>query len=187
MAKVKKWITAAELMAQLEADPEWVRRRDERDATHAAEVAKIRAEMEPEQAPLRRDLAAVGLAVSNLSELLKISAPYPNAVPVLLQHLKTVRHPVLRQTLARALTVQEAEGVAGGPILRELEREQDHQARWAMANALTIVAVPGDADGIAALIDDPSYADVRERLTQALKNLRRGRRGSARKQPHKPG
>jgi hypothetical protein len=41
-----------------------------------------------------------------------------------------------------------------------------------MANALAIVAVPADADEIAALVEDPNFEDVRERLTQALKNLR---------------
>jgi hypothetical protein len=172
MAKSKRWITADELMAQLESDPEWVRRRDERNARHAAAVEKLRKELEPEAAPLRRDLSAVGLDVKSIWDLVNMSAPYPKAIPVLLQHLATSRHPVQRQGLARALTVLEAEGVAGGPILRELKRESDPETRWAMANALTIVAAPHDADEIAALVDDPSYADVHERLAQALKNLR---------------
>jgi hypothetical protein len=172
MAKSKGWIRADELMAQLEADPEWVRRRDERDARHAADVAQLWAEMEPEHGPLRRDLSAVGLSVRSISDLVNMSAPYPKAVPVLLRHLATARHPVLRSSVARALTVLEAEGVAGGPIINELKRETDPNARWAMANALTIVAAPHDADEIAALVDDPNYADVHERLGQALKNLR---------------
>lgn len=180
MSKGKKWVTAEELGARLEADPEWVRKRDERQARHAAEVAKLWAEMEPEHAPLRRDLATIGLDVSSIDDLVNMSAPYPKAVPVLLRHLAIVRHPVLRNCLARALTVREAEGVAGGPILRELRRETDSEARWAMANALTIVAVPGDADAIAALVDDPAYADVRERLAQALKNVRPARRRTKR-------
>jgi hypothetical protein len=176
MAKRKKWITAAELMAQLHADPEWVRRHEENEARHAASVAKLRAEIEPEHAPLLRDLAGIGMRVSSVSDLVNMSAPYPKAIPVLLQHFATARHPVMRNTLARALTVQEAEGIAAGTILRELRRETDSEARWAMANALTIVATPSDADEIAALLADPAYADVHERLGRALKNLRRARR-----------
>jgi hypothetical protein len=82
----------------------------------------------------------VGLNVSSISDLVNMSAAYPQAVPVLLRHLAMARHPVLRDSLARALTVREARGIAGGPILRELKRESDSEARWAMANALTIVA-----------------------------------------------
>ena len=186
MAKGRKWVTAEELGARLEADPEWVRRNAENKARHAAEVAKLWAEMEPEHAPLRRDLSAVGLDVGSVSDLLNINAPYPKAVPVLLHHLATLRHPVLRHTLARALSVQEAEGLAGGPILRELRREADSMTRWAMANALTIVAVPGDADEIAALVDDPDFADVRERLAQALKNVRPASRIGAKTARNKP-
>src|SRR5580704_11266041 len=105
-------MTAEALMALLEADPEWVRRRAERDARRAAEIAKRRAELEPEQAPLRRELAEeAGLSVRSVWELVNMSAPYPKAVPVLLRHLPIARHPSLREGIARALTVQEAEGL----------------------------------------------------------------------------
>lgn len=166
-------MTAEALMTLLESDPEWVRQRDEREARHAAEVAKLRAEQEPEAAPLRREIASeAGLSIRSVWDLVNMNARYPKAVPVLLRHLAIARHPVLREGIARALTAQEAEGVASGPILRELKRESDGNVRWAMANALTIVAVPADADESAALIRDPAYEDVRERLTQALGNIR---------------
>src|SRR5476651_856907 len=169
----KKWITAEELMAELQADPDWVRGMAEADARHAASVAKLRAELEPEEAALRRDLRRVGMHTHSVSDLVNMDAPYPpEAVPILVHHLQAARHPVMRSSLARALTVEQAEGVAGGPLLRELRRETDPNARWVMANALTIVATPDDADEIAALVRDPEYKDVRSRLRQALKNVR---------------
>jgi hypothetical protein len=122
MAKYTKPMRADEFMAMLEADPDWVRRRDERLARHAAEVEKLRVEMESDAAPLRRDLSAVGLDVSSVWDLVNMSAPYPQAVSVLLRHLATARHQVVREGLARALTVREAEGIASGPILGELKR-----------------------------------------------------------------
>ena len=181
MAKEKRWVTAAEFKAQLHADPVWVREQAKREARHAAEVAKLRAEIEPEAAPLRRDLAAVGQNVHSVWELVNASASYPAAIPVLLRHLATARHPVQRQGIARALTVMEGEGIAGGPILQELKHEQDSETRWTLANALTIVAGSRDTDEIASLVADPSYADVHERLSQALKNLRGGKRRSAKR------
>jgi len=170
-------------MEQLEADPEWVRQRDERRALHAASVEKLRLEMEPEHAPLMRDLAAIGMKVRSTDDVVNMSAPYPEAVPVLLRHLQTARHPVMRNSLARSLTVREARGVAGGPILRELKRERDSEVRFAMANALTIVATRDDADEIAALLADPGYEDVHDRLGQVLKNLRLKRRKRPRPKP----
>jgi hypothetical protein len=174
MVKLPKGgMTAEALMALLEADPEWVRQRDERDARHAAEVARLHAEVEPEAAPFRREIAAeAGLSIGSVWDMVKMAAPYPKAIPVLLRHLRSSRHPIQREGIARALTVQEAEGIASGPILEELKRETNHHVRWAMANTLTIVAVPADGDAIAALVHDPDFADVRERLTQALSNIR---------------
>jgi hypothetical protein len=168
----KGLITAEELMKKLKANPDWVRRMRERDRKHRAEVAKLQAEIKPEHKPLLRDLAAVGIRVRRISELVMMDAPYPKAIPVLLRHLPRARHPVIRDCIARSLTVREAEGVASGPILQELKVEQNHDVRWAMANALTIIAVPDDADEIARLVDDPAFEDVRERLSQALRNLR---------------
>jgi hypothetical protein len=137
--------------------------------------------MEPEAAPLRRDLAAIGLPVASVWDLVNTSAPYPEAVPILLRHLATARHPVVRQGLARALTVREAKGVAGPPIVRELKHEENPETRWTLANALPVVATAAEADDIAALIADPNLEDVRDRLAKALRKPRpasRSRRGA---------
>jgi hypothetical protein len=168
MAKKKKMIGAADLMAELMADPEWVRKHEEREAKRQAFEAQLKAEGQP----IVADLRTIGLAVSSVWDLVNSSACYPAALPILLKHLRRPYHPRSREGIARALTVQEAEGIAGGPILDALRTEEMHEVRWALANALTIVADPSNADAIARLIDDPRYEDVRERLRQALKNLR---------------
>jgi hypothetical protein len=80
----------------------------------------------------------------------------------------------MRDMTARALTVVEARGIAGQPLLRELRRETDPEVRWVFANALTIAANKDDVDEITALATDPAFADVHERLNQALRNVRRG-------------
>jgi hypothetical protein len=73
---------------------------------------------------------------------------------------QSARHPALRDALARALTVREAEGVASGPILRELKQEPN----------------PGLGDPLG----DGECAHDR---TQALKNLRPARRRSRAAKP----
>ena len=100
--------------------------------------------------------------------------PYPTAIPVLSAYLQRTRHPVLREGIARALTVPEAHGVAGRIILAELQRPYDqspHAVRWVLANALTVVADESMAGAIETLVADDQYADVHERLKTALRRL----------------
>ena len=67
--------------------------------------------------------------------------------------------------------MREAKGIAGGEILDELRRETDSENRWALANALTVVAERDDMVSIDGLLEDPAYDDVSERLSEALTSL----------------
>jgi hypothetical protein len=173
----RKWkrMTAAEGMAILRSDPEWVRQNAEREARHEATVEQLQREIAPENAPLLAELAAAGYSVSSVWDLVNTSASYPNAIPVLTRHLRLAHHPVMRQGIARALTVKEARGTdAPRAVLEELKSGADEsgsEARWALANALTVVADTSMIDEIRALARDARYQDVKERLETALKNL----------------
>lgn len=171
MAGRRKSMGAADFMAELQNDPEWVEQDRQRKAKHKARIDQLQAELAPEEAPLVADLTAVGCQFSEVWDMVNTSASYPEAVPVLLKHLPLVTHRVLRQGIGRALAVLEAEGMAGPTILQELRREQDPETRWVFANTLTIVADRSDAEPIRTLVEDPAYADVHERLNQALKNV----------------
>jgi hypothetical protein len=168
--KPTKSMSAAELMGRLQNDPEWVRQNDEREACHKATVE----ELKTEQIPLLTDLTAAGVKVDSVWELVNAKWSYPAAIPVLVEYLQRVKHPLLREGIARALTVPEARGGGGRVILLELQRisdESPHSVRWVLANALTVTADQSMADEIKTLIADDRYADVRERLTAALKKI----------------
>jgi hypothetical protein len=172
--KPTKTISAAELMSRLQSDPDWVRENAEREARHKAAVERRRDEMRPEQMPLLADLAAAGVKVDSVWDLVNAKWHYPAAIPVLAAHLQRVRHPVLREGIARALAVPEARGAAGRVLLSELQRpsgESPHSVRWVIANALTVVGDDGIVDEIKALIADDRYTDVRERLTTAVERI----------------
>jgi hypothetical protein len=171
MNRRKGYVGAADLMAELQRDPEWVARNAERQATHDAKVANIAAETEAERVPLNADLSAVGYAVKSVWDLVNMKEAYPEAIPVLLRHLPIVKHPIMRQGIGRALAVVEARGLAGSALLQALRHEQDPETRWVFANTLAIVADRENAEELSELADDPEYADVRERLSQALKNV----------------
>lgn len=55
------WITAKELMRQLEADPNWVAKRDARHAERASRVAT-------DEAAILDDLARVGVEVTSVDD-----------------------------------------------------------------------------------------------------------------------
>lgn len=157
--------TAAESDRLFKACPEWVAQNAAREAKRAVAEAQFRIEEEP----IIADLAMSGFEVGSVWDLVNTNKTYPTAIPVLLDHLRRSYHARIREGIIRALTVKEAKGLAGGDIISELRQEADSENRWALANALTVVAERGNAAAIQALLDDPAYADVSERLGEALK------------------
>ena len=104
MAKQRGPITAVELQAQLESDPDWVARRKQRDDMFAA----LRARLHIEQEPLLADLRAVGMTAQSVWDLVNTSARYPLAIPVLLKHLLLPYCDRIREGIARALATPDA-------------------------------------------------------------------------------
>jgi len=176
--KTKKRETAAEFMARLHSDPEWVRKNAEREARTKA----LEARFDAEERPILNDLAEVGCTVSSVWDLVNSSASYPHAIPVLLKHLQQPYHPRILEGIVRALTVKEARGAPAHEILDELKRrtvpspsdDRPGDVRWALANALTVVADASMINEIKALVRDDCYQDMKERLETALKNLGAG-------------
>lgn len=167
--KSQKTISAAELAAQLDADPEFVRQKSEREARQAEMEARLRAE----QKPLLMALADVGVRVNSVWDLVNSKGDYFPAIPVLVTHLQMSYHPKIREGIARALTIRQARGVAGKVILAELksQTEENREVRWALANALTETADIGMTEEIRKLIADFHYEDVHDVLKLALQNL----------------
>jgi hypothetical protein len=166
--KAKKSMTAMELDALLQSCPEWVAQNAEREAKRQAKELGFRAEEEP----MIADLAEIGFEVGSVWDLVNTNKSYPTAIPILLDHLRRPYHERIRNGIIRALTVKEAKGIVGDIILDELHRETDEENRWALANALTVVADHANRQVIQTLLDDPAYEDVCERLTEALKQAR---------------
>lgn len=204
MMSRRKATTAADLMARLQSDPEWVRRNAEREEKERARIAQRLAEIGPEHVPLVAELAAAGVKVrmnpkiqltlppekrpgqapvpvTSVSDLVNSPDSYPEAVPILIKHLRLVRHPIMINSLARALTVKEARGTdAPLAVLDRLKQTSpgmtragdEFQARWALANALTVIADKSMTAELEELLADARYEDVKECLETAMKNLR---------------
>jgi hypothetical protein len=170
--KPTKSMSAAELMSRLKSDPDWVRQNEERESKRRSAEEKFRVEEEP----ILSDLSEVGYRVNSVWDLVNSSSSYPKAIPVLLKHLHRSYHPRIREGIARALAVREARGIAAEEILDELKHvgEEAPGLRWALANALTVVADAKMAGKIEALAKDARYKDVGEPLKLALSKLASG-------------
>jgi hypothetical protein len=202
----RKWkrMTAAEGMAILQSDPDWVRRSEECEAAHKADMARRLKEIEPEVAPLIAEIVTAGvrfyptkldqwksggtitgpepISPRLISHLVRTLNNYPAAIPIMVKHLRTAKHPVVIEIIARALTVEEARGTeASQMILGKLKQTEPcparcgdaYDVRWALANALVVVGDASMVDEIKALIADPRYADIQARLKDALKHCER--------------
>lgn len=165
MTQRKGTVRADELMAELQANPEWVAQHNVREAKRADAETRFRIEEEP----IMADLAVVGFDVGSVWDLVNTNNRYPSAIPVLLKHLRKPYHVRIREGIIRALTTPDARGLAAEAVLTELQTEADSELRWALANALTVVADRTNVGAIEALLNDPTYADVSERLGEALK------------------
>lgn len=164
-----KSISAAELIARLQKDPEWVQKDAEREIKRKAKEAELRAD----EAPLIIDLDAVGIKVVSVWDLVNSSANYADAIPVLYTHLSRAYRAETKEGIARALTVVNARGSAARFILCELqsslEKNTPHSVRWALANALTVVADSSMVKEIKTMISDNNFKDIHERLKVALR------------------
>lgn len=143
--KKRSAMTLTELMAELNSDPVWVEEKRRRDEAHNKQVAiNLR-----NAAPLVEALRAAGAEINSVAALGNTSVPYPNLIPVLMEHLDRPYLPAVRLSIAHALAVREAR-----PYWHELVKrfiaETDpapNGMKWALH-----LAVANSAD--ASVLDD---------------------------------
>ena len=135
-------ITAVELMAELEADPEWVTRRKAKDD----EFEKLDEECRSDEAELLTELKEIGINVESVWDLVnngshsvlnhKPLGSYERAYPILVRHLDVTHHSRIREGIIRSLSEKAARQIALTSLLEHLKTEQERCIRWAIANAL---------------------------------------------------
>jgi hypothetical protein len=97
--------SATEFMVQLEQDEGYQRRK----ATRRAEVEVMARELGLAEEPIVAALKRAGVQVDSVWDLVNTSAPYPLALPVLMQHLEQGGYPErVMESLGRALAVKPA-------------------------------------------------------------------------------
>jgi hypothetical protein len=133
------------------------------------------ARLRVEEQPILADLKEVGLEVRSVWDLVNTSAPYPEAIPILLKHLTRGYSDKIREGIARALAVPDA--IYAWSLLVEEYRSTpagvedgiELGAKDGLAVALSAVATDKVIEQLAALAKDVSNGDSRLLLLSALR------------------
>lgn len=165
-------MTAAELMAELEGDPEWVAGREQEDREREGRMEVY----DRAAALLRGELAQAGFEVESIDDLRHRGGNYEAAIPILLEWLPRTDDADVKESIVRNLTVQWAKPRAAPLLVDEFRRAGDasHEMglRWAIGNALAEVADDSVFEEVAVLAKDPRWGRSREMLALALANMK---------------
>jgi hypothetical protein len=156
-------VTAAELLAKLSADPNYVAARQlEEEARQKRAEEWRRAE-----APLVDELRAAGFAVESAWDLVNTPGSYPAAVPILLEHLPRHYPAAVREGIARALAVPEAR-VGWDLLIRLFREEREARAKDGLAVAIAAAADEDLVDDVIELARNTEHGPSRLLLLGAL-------------------
>ncbi|MGK9232678.1 hypothetical protein KXS07_12850 [Inquilinus limosus] len=160
-------ITADELMRRLEADPEWIARRAERDRLHEERTTALR----ENEAPLIAALRNVGVDVRSAWLLNDKHPNYHSAIPVLLDHLDREYLDRIREGIARSLGSPEARQLAWDKVLsvlQQLRSTPQSDFRDGLVAAVSGMARSADLPKLIELVADPALGQSRLLLISKL-------------------
>jgi hypothetical protein len=167
MSEKTGWITAAEHMAQLRQNPEWMARH----AAHEAARMRREQELQREEENLLYDLRSVGIEVDSVWDFVNTANTYPAAIPILLRHLTLPYGKRTKEGIVRALTVDYAGREVLDELIKQFGEQVDDSAnslKWVLGNAISQVARPADAETVISLAIDPRHGEARDMITQRL-------------------
>ena len=116
------------------------------------------------------ELNQVGVGVSSLWDLVYTSKKYPNAIPILLEHLSKKYSEKTKEGIIRALAVKEAIGKASAALIAEFLKMQKSQVslRWAIGNTINVIIVENDVEMIIPIVKDKEHGLSRQMFVSAL-------------------
>jgi HEAT repeat protein len=127
-----------------------------------------------EDAQVAEALRRLGYDVDSVYDLVNMKSRYKDAIPVLVHYLGLVTDHGVKEGIVRALSVKEARGIAAEPLLSAFKDAGDGDVllKWAIGNALSIVADESVHGDLVRLVQDRTHGKAREMLTVALGNIK---------------
>src|SRR4051794_8841062 len=137
-----------------------------------AKIEREEAELREAEAPLVAELRAAGYDVRSAWDLVNTSQPYPDALPVLLRHLRRPYPDRVREGIARALAVRAA-AFAWNELVR-LYREEPAgtDAKDGLAVALSAISTSAELDDLLALVREDDHGESRVLLIGGISRQR---------------
>lgn len=171
MARGKRAMTLAEHDALLKSDGGYDEMK-EVQRIKAEELERKTAAWRQAEAPLVEELHAVGMMVDSAWELVNTSTPYPEALPILLEHLERPYPDRVREGIARALAVRGAK--FGWETLTRLylHEEAGTDAKHGLAVAIAAASDDEVIDEVISLARTPAHGGSRILLLRALARSR---------------
>lgn len=165
MSKSKS-ITAAELMEQLQNDPDYQAKIRQQ---HEAQL-DANSQYETQVAPLHRELGHLGL-VADLYELVQKYGPLSDEVIQLLLHwlLKSDNNKVL-EGIVRALGAPQAP-YNGTNLVMIFEKTESQMLRWVIANTIAEARPTHINDWLTSAVQETKYGKAREMLIVAVARM----------------
>jgi hypothetical protein len=162
-------ITAGDFAERLKSDPDWVAREKAREEWRRARKSRL----QQLERPLIADLSNLGITVKSVWDLVNTTQPYPEAIPVLLCHLRRTDYPPeVREGIARALSRRDPQVKEAIPELLEAFRKDPDPGlngpKWAIGNAIETVFDDRYVEQIVELACDRSHGPARTMLVRAL-------------------
>jgi HEAT repeat protein len=123
-------------------------------------------------------LRETGIEVSSVYDLVNRSTAA--AIPVLLRFLPQNLEPKIKEGVVRALSIREARSVALRPMLEEFkQRNISDSLRWAIGNAIEVLATEEVLSELVELIQDKRYGRARQMVVLAVGKLKVARENAA--------
>ena len=124
-------------------------------------------------APILAELRDKGFDFGTLDELRRSGTRYPSAVPILISWLPRIDSLDVKESLVRTLSVPWARGIATKPVLQEFYKapKEAMSLRWAVGNAMEVIADNSIADEILSIVADRSNGMARQMFVLALGKL----------------
>lgn len=160
-------VNASELMAQLQNDPDYLRKIRTAEIERQIRVQPLRLA----EQPIVADLRAAGLDVESVWDLVNTSDPYPDALPVLLAHLERGGYPeIVMESLGRALAVKPSVVFWDRLRARYLAARDPGEAEGT-AVALAASATKAQVSDLLSLVGIADRGDTRIYFLRPIKKL----------------
>ncbi len=132
-ANKKSWITAEELMQQMESDPEFLARRAEKAARHQRRAEELR----QAQTPFLAALSEAGFPVATVEEIRQRYKPLPKQLSqLIIDWIPRIEHPAAQQWVAWALLAAPKRSLDGRSLTPLFDATKNDELKWAIADVI---------------------------------------------------